>query len=196
MLMKSITSDTFWREAIILLYTFVPEHIPHLSCRSGAWYMLHLTNYTICQQDFKVFTFRCTRSVPSFEQFDIFYRSQQFITIRITLCFPLSRFFTVLNHLVINQWKLDYFWNKKYVSKNNCRYIIGMYFPGVHGNHSRLNYYIMMSCVQNGQTEDNKIGVCCMLPYKTHSIKQIDLLARNQDNVSEWWDMFTRGLLS
>lgn len=36
-----------------------------------------------------------------------------------------------------------------------------MYFPGVHGNHSRLNYYIMMSYAQNGQTEDNKIGVCC-----------------------------------
>ena len=46
------------------------------------------------------------------------------------------------------------------------------------------------------QTKDYEIGICCFSAY--HAAlrrKNKDWLARNQNNVSEWGDMSTRGLL-
>jgi hypothetical protein len=49
---------------------------------------------------------------------------------------------------------------------------------------------------QSGQTKDYKIGICC---FSARHIalrrKNKNWLARNQNNVSEWSDMSTRGLL-
>ena len=48
----------------------------------------------------------------------------------------------------------------------------------------------------SGQTKDYKIGICCF--SATHAAlgtKSKALLARNQDNVSEWGDMSIHGLL-
>ena len=42
---------------------------------------------------------------------------------------------------------------------------------------------------QSDQTKDNKIGICCFC------VRHKDWLARNQNNVSEWSDRSTRGLL-
>ena len=49
---------------------------------------------------------------------------------------------------------------------------------------------------RSGQTKDYKIGLCCF-PAKHAALRRIskDWLARNQNNVSEWSDMSTRGLL-
>ena len=48
---------------------------------------------------------------------------------------------------------------------------------------------------RSGQTKDYKIGICCFsakhTPLRSESK---DWLARNQNNVSEWSDMSTRGL--
>jgi len=49
---------------------------------------------------------------------------------------------------------------------------------------------------RSGQTKDYKIGMCCF--SATHAAlrrKSKDWLTRNQNNVSEWGDMFTRELL-
>jgi hypothetical protein len=48
---------------------------------------------------------------------------------------------------------------------------------------------------QSGQTKDYNICICCFLA-KQIAIrnKSKDWLAQNQDNVSEWNDMSTRGL--
>ena len=47
-----------------------------------------------------------------------------------------------------------------------------------------------------GQTKDYKIGICCFSAKHTPlRRKSKDGLAQNQDNVSEWGDMYTRGLL-
>ena len=49
---------------------------------------------------------------------------------------------------------------------------------------------------QSGQTKDYKIGICCFSAKHTAlRRKSKDSLARNQDNVSEWIDLSTRGLL-
>jgi hypothetical protein len=49
---------------------------------------------------------------------------------------------------------------------------------------------------RSGQTKDYKIGICC---FSTKHValrrKSKDWLARNQNNVSEWSAMSTRGLL-
>ena len=47
---------------------------------------------------------------------------------------------------------------------------------------------------RSDQTEDYTIGICCFSTQ--HNIKEMskDWLARNQNNVSEWSDMSTRGL--
>ena len=48
----------------------------------------------------------------------------------------------------------------------------------------------------SGQTKDFQIGICCV--SAKHAVlrsKSKDLLARNQNNVSEWSDMSVRGLL-
>ena len=61
---------------------------------------------------------------------------------------------------------------------------------------------LVLSVVDRGfdprsvQTSDNKIGICCF-PSK-HTLlrrKSIDWSAQNQNNVSKWSDMSTRGLL-
>jgi hypothetical protein len=48
----------------------------------------------------------------------------------------------------------------------------------------------------SGQTKDYKIGICCFsAKHATLRRKSKDWLARNQNNVSEWSDMSTGGLL-
>ena len=49
---------------------------------------------------------------------------------------------------------------------------------------------------RSGQTKDYKLGICCF--SAKHAVlrrKSKDWLARYQNNVSEWSDMSTRGLL-
>ena len=47
-----------------------------------------------------------------------------------------------------------------------------------------------------GQTKDYKIGICCFsAKHAALRRKSRDWLTRNQNNVSEWSDMSTRGLL-
>jgi hypothetical protein len=49
---------------------------------------------------------------------------------------------------------------------------------------------------QVGQTKDYEIGICCFsAKHAALRKKSKDWLTRNQDNVSEWGDMFIRGLL-
>ena len=49
---------------------------------------------------------------------------------------------------------------------------------------------------QSGQTKDYKIGICCFSAKHTGlRTKSKDWLTRNQDNVSEWGNMYIRGLL-
>jgi hypothetical protein len=47
-----------------------------------------------------------------------------------------------------------------------------------------------------GQTKDNEIGICCF-SYKYAAIRREskDWLSRNEDNVSEWSNMSTSGVL-
>jgi hypothetical protein len=52
--------------------------------------------------------------------------------------------------------------------------------------------------IWSGQTKDDKMGICCFSAKHaalTLRRKSKDWLARNQNNVSEWSDMSTRGLL-
>jgi hypothetical protein len=47
-----------------------------------------------------------------------------------------------------------------------------------------------------GQTKDYKIGICCFpAKHAALRIKSKHWLAWNQNNVSEWSDMSTRGLV-
>ena len=49
---------------------------------------------------------------------------------------------------------------------------------------------------RSGQTKDYKIGMCCFsAKHAALRRKSKDWLARNQNNVSEWSDMFIRGQL-
>ena len=49
---------------------------------------------------------------------------------------------------------------------------------------------------QSGQTKDYTIGICCFsAKHAALRRKSNDWLARNQNNVSEWSDISTRGLL-
>jgi hypothetical protein len=49
---------------------------------------------------------------------------------------------------------------------------------------------------RSGITKDYKISICCFsAKHAALRIKGKDWLARNQDNVWEWSDMSTRGLL-
>jgi hypothetical protein len=49
---------------------------------------------------------------------------------------------------------------------------------------------------RSGQAKDYKIGMCCFsAKHAALRRKSKDWLARNQNNVSEWSDMSTRGLL-
>jgi hypothetical protein len=49
---------------------------------------------------------------------------------------------------------------------------------------------------QSSQTKDYKIGICCFsAKHAALRGKSKDWLARNQNNVSEWSNMSTRGLL-
>ena len=48
---------------------------------------------------------------------------------------------------------------------------------------------------RSGQTKDYKIGICCFsAKHAALRRKSKERFARNQDNVSEWGDMSTRGL--
>ena len=50
---------------------------------------------------------------------------------------------------------------------------------------------------RSGQTKDYKIGICCIsAKHAALRRKSKDWLARNQNNVSEWSDISTRGLVS
>ena len=51
---------------------------------------------------------------------------------------------------------------------------------------------------RSGQTKNYYIGICCFSAKHAHAAlrrQRKDLLSRNQNNVSEWSDMSTRGLL-
>ena len=49
---------------------------------------------------------------------------------------------------------------------------------------------------RSSQTKDYKIGICCFsAKYAALRRTSRDWLARNHNNVSEWSDMYTRGLL-
>jgi len=49
---------------------------------------------------------------------------------------------------------------------------------------------------RSGQTNDYNIGICCFLAkHAALRSKSKDWLVRNQNNVSEWSDMSTGGLL-
>ena len=49
----------------------------------------------------------------------------------------------------------------------------------------------------SGETKDCKICICCFsAQYAALRNKNKDLLARNLNNMSEWSDMSTHGLLS
>ena len=49
---------------------------------------------------------------------------------------------------------------------------------------------------RSGQTKDCEIGICCFsAKHAALRSKSKDWLARNQNNVSKWSDMSTRGLL-
>ena len=49
---------------------------------------------------------------------------------------------------------------------------------------------------RSGQTKDYKIGICCFFAkYAALRRKNKDWLGRNQNNVPEWSDMSTCGLL-
>ena len=49
---------------------------------------------------------------------------------------------------------------------------------------------------RSGQTKDYKIGICCFsAKHAALRKKSRDWLAWNQNNVSEWSDMSTHGLL-
>ena len=50
--------------------------------------------------------------------------------------------------------------------------------------------------LRSGQTKDYKIGICCFFA-KNAALrrKSKDWLAQNQNNVSEWSDISTRGML-
>ena len=49
---------------------------------------------------------------------------------------------------------------------------------------------------QSGQTKDYTIGICCFSSkHAALRKKSKNWLARNQNNVSEWSDISTRGLL-
>jgi hypothetical protein len=49
---------------------------------------------------------------------------------------------------------------------------------------------------RSGQTKDYRINMCCFsAKHASLRSKSKDWLARNQNNVSEWSDMSTRGLL-
>ena len=48
---------------------------------------------------------------------------------------------------------------------------------------------------RSGQTKDYEIGMCCFsAKHAALRRKSKDWWARNQDNVSEWSDMFIHGL--
>ena len=49
---------------------------------------------------------------------------------------------------------------------------------------------------RSGQTKDYEIGICCFsAKHAALRKKSKDRSSRNQNNVSEWSDMSTRGLL-
>jgi len=50
---------------------------------------------------------------------------------------------------------------------------------------------------RSGQTKDNKIGICCF-PAKHAALRRKvkDWLARNQNNVSEWSNMYPQTVVS
>ena len=49
---------------------------------------------------------------------------------------------------------------------------------------------------RSGQTKDYKIGICCFsAKLAEFRRKSNDWSAQNQDNVSEWGDMFIQGML-
>ena len=48
----------------------------------------------------------------------------------------------------------------------------------------------------SGQTKDYKIGICCFsTKHAALRRKSKDWLAQNQNNMSEWCDMSSRGLM-
>ena len=58
-------------------------------------------------------------------------------------------------------------------------------------------HHIMVSLLAwSGQTKDYKIGICCFsTKHAALRRKSKDWLAQNQNNMSEWCDMSSRGLM-
>ena len=48
---------------------------------------------------------------------------------------------------------------------------------------------------RSDQTKDSKIGMCCPAYHAVLRRKSKGWLARNQDNMSKWRDMYIHGLL-
>ena len=62
--------------------------------------------------------------------------------------------------------------------------------------HRWCNSGVLASSVVDRQTKDYTIGMCCFsAKHETLRRKSNNWLARNQNNVSEWSDMSTRGML-
>ena len=56
---------------------------------------------------------------------------------------------------------------------------------------------MMISFLGQCKTNKLKVGICCFsVKYTTFSIKSKDWLAENDDNVSEYSDISTGGLVS
>ena len=63
---------------------------------------------------------------------------------------------------------------------------------------SSIKYCVVESGFEprSSQTKDYKIGICCFsAKHAALRRKSKDWLTQNQNNVSEWSDMSTRGLL-
>jgi hypothetical protein len=58
-----------------------------------------------------------------------------------------------------------------------------------------MGYPLLLDGGRSGQIKDYKTGICCFSSkHATLRRKSRYLLARNQDNVSEWGDMSVHGL--
>jgi hypothetical protein len=69
-------------------------------------------------------------------------------------------------------------------------------FFQLYNGENKLIINEMMMESRSGQTKDYKISICCFsAKHAALQRKSKDWLAQNQNNVSEWSDIFTRGLL-
>jgi hypothetical protein len=79
-------------------------------------------------------------------------------------------------------------------------YLLSIYF--LNGIGDVIVIVLASSAIDRGvesrssQTKDYEIGICCFsAKHVVLRIKSKDWVVQNQDNVSEWGDIFIRGLL-